>query len=40
MLNTQQISQFLALQAIKQSRLLRAFKDLGESPDLEEFLDL
>ena len=40
MLNTEQFSQLLALQAIKQSRLQRALQELGNSPELQDFLDL
>ena len=40
MSNTERFSKLLAMQFIKQNRLLEAFSQLGESPDLKEFLDL
>lgn len=39
MLHTAQFSQLLALQAIKQSRFQRAFEQLADSADLQEFLN-
>lgn len=40
MSDTERMSRVMAVQVLKQSRLLSAFNGLGESPDLQEFLDL
>ena len=39
-MNTNRFVHTLAIQLIKQNRLYQAFADLGESPEIRDFLNL